>query len=153
GDDIVYADIDYEKYSQKVVLDTFMVGLVAPSLIVHRLLPLFRSESNIITISGTFSDGAKGWLPYYVSKRALEDLTVGLAQELQEKGIRVNGISPSDTATEAYKKYFPQYLPCAVSPETIAKQALLLCLDEAKKGTGEVWIVKKGKKPVIEFHS
>jgi len=96
--------------------------------------------------------GAKGWLPYYVSKRAIEDLTIGLAEELKDKSIQVNAISPSDTATEAYKKYFPQYVKEAIEPEKIAKQAVFLCSPEANDITGKVSVVKKGEKPFEGFH-
>ncbi|MDZ7586459.1 MAG: SDR family oxidoreductase, partial [Patescibacteria group bacterium] len=110
GQNEVYAGKDLEKFEQKVIFDTFMVGMIAPALLVHGLLPLMPKKSKIINISGTFESGAKGWLPYYVSKRAIEDLTIGLAQELERKGIQVNAISPSDCATFAYKKFFPQYI-------------------------------------------
>ena len=40
--------------------------------------------NSIINLSGTFESGGKGWLPYYVSKRALEDLTVGLSDEIRD---------------------------------------------------------------------
>ncbi|QQS39415.1 hypothetical protein IPM62_02265 [Candidatus Woesebacteria bacterium] len=43
-----------------------------------------------------------------MSKRAIEDLTVGLAEESKDNEIRVNCVSPSDTATEEYIKCFPK---------------------------------------------
>jgi len=141
----VYAGIDLEKFNQKVILDTFMVGIVTPTLLVHGLIPLMPEKSKIINISGTFESGAKGWLPYYVSKRAIEDLTIGLAQELERKDIQVNAISPSDCATTAYKKYFPQYIDEAIAPEKIAEFCLKLCHDD--KTTGKVFVLKKDKKP------
>ncbi len=95
-----FYDIDFDKYDQKVVLDTFSVGLLAPILFAHGLLPLMSKGSDVINISGTFENGAKGGLPYYVSKKALEDFTIGLSQEVKDKEIYVNCISPSDTATE-----------------------------------------------------
>ena len=141
----VYAGIDLEKFNQKVILDTFMVGIVTPTLLVHGLIPLMPEKSKIINISGTFESGAKGWLPYYVSNRAIEDLTIGLAQELERKDIQVNAISPSDCATTAYKKYFPQYIDEAIAPEKIAEFCLKLCHDD--KTTGKVFVLKKDKKP------
>lgn len=104
----VFADTDFQDFEQKIILDTFNVGITAPALLVHGLLEIMPSGSSVINISGTFENGAKGWLPYYVSKKAIEDFTVGLSEELEDKGIRVNCISPSDTATEAYKKIFPR---------------------------------------------
>lgn len=152
GKDEVYAGKDYETFDQKVIVDTFMVGAVAPSLLAHGFISLMPKGASIINLSGTFESGAKGWLPYYVSKRAIEDLTIGLAEELKTKGIRVNGISPSDTATEAYKHYFPEYLPDAIAPEEIAKYAAYLCSDEAKDITGKIFVLKKDKEPFEAFH-
>jgi 2-dehydro-3-deoxy-D-gluconate 5-dehydrogenase len=153
GKDEVYAGIDFENFSEEVVLDTFAVGLVAPTLLAHGFIPLMGSGGKIINISGTFENGAKGWLPYYVSKRGIEDLTIGLADELKRKDIQVNAISPSDTATNAYKKYFPQYMDEAVNPAEIASQVIYLCSDSGNKITGKVFVIKKGREPYEGFHS
>lgn len=107
GKNEVYAEKNFETFEKNVIKDTFNVGLIAPALLVYSFIPFMTKGSSIMNLSGTFSSGGKGWIPYYVSKRAIEDLTVGLSEELKNKGIRVNGISPSDVATEAYKKYFP----------------------------------------------
>ena len=152
GKNEVYADIDFAKFKQKVILDTYHVGITAPTLLVHGLIPLMPKGSKIINISGTFESGAKGWLPYYVSKRAIEDLTVGLAQELKDKNIQVNCISPSDIATEAYKKYFPQYIKDAMPPERIAEEVANLCSGRTGNISGEITVVKKDKKPFKRFH-
>lgn len=150
GKDEVYAGKDIEDFSQEIILDTLTVGLVAPTLLSHNFIPLMKPGSNIINISGTFELGAKGWLPYYVSKRAIEDLTAGLSQELKDKGILVNCISPSDTATESYKKYYPQFVADSIAPEEIAKFTTKLCLDS--KETGKVFVMKKGHEPTESFH-
>lgn len=149
GLDELYANTNLEDYEDKIVMDTLMVGTVAPTLLVHGLIPLMPPESTVINISGTFEHGAKGWLPYYVSKRALEDLTIGLAEELRDKHIRVNCISPSDTATEAYKKFFPQYYDTALQPSEIAKFAVQLCKQDFNE-TGKVFVMQAGKKVTEE---
>ncbi len=151
GKNEVYSGINFEDFDQQIILDTYTVGFTAPSLIIHGLLPKMKAGSKIVNLSGTFENGAKGWLPYFASKRALEDLTIGLAQELKEKDIQVNAVSPADTATEAYKKYFPEYLNEAISPEEIAEQIVKLC-DLSDKTTGQVFVVKKGQKPSTGFH-
>lgn len=153
GNDEVYANKNFELFPKQIILDTYTVGLVAPTLLMHALIPMMPKEGKILNISGTFENGAKGWLPYFVSKRAIEDLTIGLAQELKEKDIQVNAISPSDTATEAYKKYFPQYIEDALDPNEIAKQAVYLCSDEANEITGKVFVMKKGSKLHEGYHS
>lgn len=152
GKDEVYAGKDFETFDEKVIVDTYMVGTIAPSLLTHAFIPLMPKGSAIMNLSGTFESGAKGWLPYFVSKRAIEDLTVGLSEELKEKEIRVNGISPSDVATEEYKKYFPEYIPDAIDPKEIAKFAVYLCSEEAKDVNGKIFVLKKGKEPFEAFH-
>ncbi|KKQ42185.1 MAG: hypothetical protein US60_C0022G0011 [Microgenomates group bacterium GW2011_GWC1_37_8] len=152
GKDEVYANRNFEAFPQKIILDTYSVGTIAPTLLAHAFIPLMPKDSRIINISGTFESGAKGWLPYFVSKKAIEDLTIGLAEELKDKEILVNAISPSDTATEAYKKYFPQYIPDAINPEEIAKFAVYLCSDKASDISGKVFVLKKDKKTYEGYH-
>lgn len=152
GPDEVYAGKDFESFSQQVILDTYAVGLTAPTLLTHAFIPLMKDGSKILNISGTFENGAKGWLPYFVSKKSIEDLTIGLSEELKDKNIQVNAISPSDTATEAYKKYFPQYMDEAIEPSQIAKQAAILCSFESKV-TGKVFVMKKDKEPYEGYHT
>lgn len=142
GKDEVYAGKHFEIFDEKVILDTYSVGLTAPTLLAHAFIPLMPSESTIINLSGTFENGGKGWLPYYVSKRAIEDLTIGLSQELTDKGIRVNCVSPSDTATEEYKRFFPEDAKDAQTPEEVAKLFVELV---QKDVTGKIFVIKKGK--------
>lgn len=150
--DSVFANTDFQDFAQATILDTYTVGFTAPTLIVHGLLPLMGEGSNIINLSGTFEDGGKGWLPYYASKRAIEDLTVGLSQELEGRQTFVNCVSPSDTATDEYKKYFPEYAQDANSPETIAQEILRLCLNKDMT-TGKVFVVKSGQPISEHFHA
>lgn len=153
GKDRAYSDIDFSRYPQPVITDTYMVGTISPSMLAHGFIPLMHKKSKIINISGTFENGAKGWLPYFVSKRAIEDLTVGLAEELKSKDIQVNCISPSDTATQEYRKYFPQYIKDAIDPQKIASYAAYLCSESDGDITGKVFVIKKGQKPFEGFHA
>lgn len=153
GENEVFAGKDFSSFSQEIILDTHSVGTIAPMLLAHAFVSLMPKGGKILNISGTFENGAKGWLPYYVSKRAIEDLTIGLAEELKDKDIQVNAISPSDTATEAYRKYFPQYIDEAIDPEEIAKEAVFLCSEGANEITGKVFVMKKGKKSFEGYHS
>jgi NAD(P)-dependent dehydrogenase (short-subunit alcohol dehydrogenase family) len=110
---------------------------------------MIQDESSIIAISGTFENGGKGWLPYFVSKRGLEDFMVGLADELKEANITANTISPSDTATSAYKRFFPEYIEDSVHPASIAELAMELM---TSKKTGATLIVKKDSPLTEQFH-
>src|SRR5260221_4938431 len=148
GKDEVYAGKDFETFDQKVILDTYMVGFTFPTLLIHGLLPLL-ANGKIINISGTFENGAKGWLPYYASKRAIEDLTIGLSEELKGKGINVNCISPSDVATPEYIKYFPEDAKNANTPEDIAKKVLDFASSDQ---TGQIVVLKQRKEIKEGFH-
>ena len=152
GKNEVFAGKNLTDFSEKTVVDTLMVGTVAPTLLVYHLLALMPKRAHIINISGTFESGAKGWLPYFVSKRAVEDLTVGLAQDLAEKQIQVNGISPSDVATPAYKKFFPQYYQDGIDPAEIGQQVVKLVSKFDAKLSGKILVMKKGQKPFTAFH-
>jgi len=145
SDDKAFSGIDFADYSTDEILDTYSVGLIAPTILVHELVSQMKKGDHIINISGTFEDGAKGWLPYFVSKKGIEDLTIGLADELRNQQIRVNCISPSDTSTEAYKKFFPQYATpdIALEPEEVANSTLSLIVNDSEDNTGKIVVVVK----------
>ncbi len=153
GENEVFAGRDFDSFPQSLVSDTMMVGIMAPTLLSHALITLMPPKSKIINISGTFEDGGKGWIPYFVSKRAVEDLTIGLADELKEKDIQVNCISPSDTATEVYKKYFPQFAKDANTPEIIATEVVKLCSSGSANLTGKIFVIKHGEPITEKFHA
>lgn len=150
GNNEAYSGKKLEDFSKAVITDTLNVGTLAPMLLLNALISQIPENGKVINITGTFEDGGKGWLPYYVSKRALEDFTVGLAQELSVRKIQVNAISPSDVATDAYKKYFPQYAKDALAPEKIAEFVVNLATDDLT--TGKIFVMQKGKEPFDNFH-
>lgn len=139
---VAFDNIDFADYSVNQIQENLNVGILAPMIIVNQLSGLMSSGSSIINISGTF-ETAKGWLPYYVSKKALEDFTIGASQEF--KDIRVNCISPGDTLTKSYKKFFPQYATdeFCISPENIADKLEFLLSEEGSGVNGEIIEVRK----------
>ena len=144
-DQKAFYNIPYAKYSSHDILDTLNVTLTSFALLIHGLLPTFTSRTKIIAISGTFDSGAKGWLPYYVAKKGLEDFTVGLAQELKTKNITVNAISPGDTLTASYAKYFPEFAneKTAIIPSDVIDTLDFLISEKAKYVTGQIIAVSK----------
>lgn len=141
--DKVLAGIDYQNFTEQQILDTMNVGITAPMLLIRNLLPKMPKGGKIINLSGTFENGAKGWIPYFVSKKALESFTIGLSQELKDKEIYVNCVSPSDTLTEAYKKFFPSDATsenCVTSREVAQK---ILEVSNTQDLTGQIIVVKK----------
>lgn len=152
GENEVYAGRDFASFPDQIVSDTLIVGLFAPTILCHGLMPLMRAKSKIINISGTFENGAKGWVPYYVSKKGIEDLTVGLAEELHDQDIQVNAISPSDTATPAYRRFFPEYIDDSLDPKEIGLFAAKLCSSEYDNVSGKVFVLEKDTDPYEHFH-
>lgn len=142
GENEVYAGKNYKEFEENIIINTLNVGTLAPMLLSHGFLSLMPGGSSVINLSGTFENGGKGWVPYYVSKRAIEDLTVGLSQELKDENIKVNCISPSDTATEGYKKFFPDDADGAQTPEQIAKFFVELADRDV---TGQIYTIKNGQ--------
>ncbi|MFA9288331.1 MAG: SDR family oxidoreductase [Weeksellaceae bacterium] len=117
-----YDDISFADFSSEEIIANYMVTTVSLALLVNALLTLMKKNSSIIAITGTFENGAKGWLPYFAAKKALEQLIIGLTEELADKQIQAFALSPSDTLTESYKTYFPQYARVdeCLKPEDIA---------------------------------
>lgn len=150
GTNEVYAGRNLDKFDDRTVTETINVGTVCPILMVKNLLPIMNDGGLIVNLTGTFENGGKGWLPYYVSKRALEDFTVGLIEELAETKIRVAGVSPSDTATESYVKFLPQYVEESQDPEAVAQ--FIVDLYTGKEKSGKIWVIKKDTEPFAAFH-
>lgn len=149
NDDEALADKALESYSSSQIIEAMNVGVTSLMVFVNAFLPIMK-DSTVIGVSGTFNSGAKGWVPYYTSKRALEDFLVGLSQD--ETSLKAYGVSPSDTATEAYKKFYPDYFSKAQSPIEIAKLVLGLLDDGGNFSSGDV-IELKDEKAKIAFHS
>lgn len=142
--DKVLADKRLEDFSPDEIVNTINVGLTSFMVLVAKLLPSMSKDGSILAITGTFSDGGAGWLPYYTSKRALEDFLVGLAEDYPN-GPKIFGVSPADTATPAYKKFYPEYAAEAQSPAVVAQVCLDLLEDKKAYKSGEIIGVRDGQ--------
>jgi NAD(P)-dependent dehydrogenase (short-subunit alcohol dehydrogenase family) len=122
------------------ILDVMEVGIIAPMLLTRALLPsmLGAQGGTVVNLSGTFSDGGSGWMHYFVSKRALEQFTVGLADEMSGLGVRVNCVSPADVATEAYVRFFPEDAATALTPQDVADVVQWLVSPAAQHISGQI---------------
>jgi len=79
------------------ILDRFLnTNARAPIVLAIRLLPLFRLGWGRIIIIGTSFNSMHrfGFIPYGMSKAALESASAILAEELKDSGITVNLINP-----------------------------------------------------------
>jgi len=129
---------------------------LALNLLAQHGVPLMTQGGRIIAIS---SLGAWRAIPQYAfigaSKAALEALVRSLAQELGQRGIRVNAVSAGVVDTDALK-YFPnreqllaeyaRRTPAGptLTPEDVAGAVYLLCLPEAAMITGHTLVVDGG---------
>ena len=80
--------------------------MLAPLVITRAAVEHFRAHGGgaIVNISsGAATTGAPHtYIPYAMSKAALNLLTVGAAKEFAAEGIRVNTVSPGTTFTEIH---------------------------------------------------
>jgi enoyl-[acyl-carrier protein] reductase III len=129
---------------------------LALNLLAQQSVPLMTQGGRIIAIS---SLGAWRAIPQYAfigaSKAALEALVRSLAQELGQRGIRVNAVSAGVVDTDALK-YFPnreqllqeyaRRTPAGptLTTEDVAGAVYLLCLPEAAMITGHTLVVDGG---------
>jgi len=129
---------------------------LALNLLAQQAVPLMNSGGRIIALS---SLGAWRAIPEYAfigaSKAALESLVRSLAQELGQRGIRVNAVSAGVVDTDALK-YFPnrdqllaefaRRTPAGptLTVEDVANAVYLLCLPEAGMITGHTLVVDGG---------
>lgn len=141
---------DLEDYSPEWIATTMNVGVTSFMILAAALLPNMAKAGVVIGISSTFESGASGWLPYYTSKRALEDFLVGLADDYKS-GPLVYGISPSDTNTPSYATFFPDDAKDAQPPNSISVLVEHLISGESPYHSGGI-IVVKHKKAAKGFH-
>lgn len=129
---------------------------LALNLLAQQAVPLMTNGGRIIALS---SLGSVRAIPLYAfiaaSKAALESLVRSLAQELGQRGIRVNAVSAGVVDTDALK-YFPnreqllaEYARRApagpvLTPENVADAVYLLCQPEAEMITGHTLVVDGG---------
>lgn len=143
--DTLLAGRDLEDFSAEEIFDSMMVGVTSFMILASQLMPILHKDGAVVGVSGTFASGASGWLPYYTAKRALEDFLVGLAQDYPI-GPRSYTVSPADTATPAYKKFFPDGAPDAQPVEAVAQVLAELVTNKTPAAhNGEILVVRSSR--------
>jgi NAD(P)-dependent dehydrogenase (short-subunit alcohol dehydrogenase family) len=145
----VLAGKKLHEFTTSQITKTMNVGVTSAMVLTARLLPFMAPDASLLYISGTFQDGGASWLPYYTSKRALEDFVVGLASD--ETTFKVYGVSPSSTATDAYKNFYPDTSDSAQAPMSVAKICTDLIAGTLPASSGTIVEVRDGL-PGMGYH-
>ena len=110
-----------------------------------------KIKGHILNISSS-TGGAPGGSAYRISKQAIENLTLGLAQKLSPYGIVVNGIAPGSTANNLlnYKDgdsiaTRDNVIGRMVMPDEIATYAKILVSDLGNMVVGETIYISGGR--------
>lgn len=105
----------FEKINANELKNVYEVNVLAPFLLIQKLLPVLgkKSKSHIINIGsmGGFQGSSKfaGLSAYSSSKSAIAGLTECLAEEFKTKNITVNCLAIGAVQTEMLNKAFPGY--------------------------------------------
>ena len=137
------------EFTTAQITKTMNVGVTSAMVFSARLLPFMADGGHMLYVSGTFQDGGSNWLPYYTSKRALEDFVQGLAED--ERRVHIYGVSPADTATDSYKTYYPNSVDLAQPPQSVAKICQDLISGSLPAASGTIVEVRDGK-PGMGYH-
>ena len=140
---------------------TFATNIIGPFLCAREAVRRMserhggRGGSIVNVSSGAARFGSPGeYIDYAASKGAVETMTVGLAREVAEEGIRVNAVRPGFVYTELHAKGGEPARVDRVKtrvpmkrggqPEEVAAAILWLLSDEASYVTGTILDVSGG---------
>jgi bifunctional oxygenase/reductase len=94
----LYATASIEEVTPKNFDHCFAVNAKAPFFIVQRALELLPEGGRIINISSCATQIANpSWVPYAMTKGAIEQLSLQLARHLAPRSITVNSVAPGFT--------------------------------------------------------
>ena len=138
-----------EKITAKQLEHTFRTNIFSFFYMVKAALKHLKPGATIInTASVTAYRGSQHLLDYASTKGAIVSFTRSLAQQVVEKGIRVNGVAPGPIWTPLIVSSFPSkavakfgsdvLMGRAGEPEEVAPCYVFLASDESSYITGQV---------------
>lgn len=146
-----------DELSMDQVRDTFEVNIISMFATVKGALPHLPAGSSIITTTSVQAfNPSDHLLDYAVTKAAIANFTVGLAKQLSQKGIRVNGVAPGpiwtplqldqgQPAAELPKFGQESLLQRAGQPVELAPVYVFLASNDASYVTAQIYGVTGGE--------
>ena len=141
--------VDYEYYRR--FMEVNMNGALLVTRAVYQHIAA-RGGGAIVNQSSTAAYEAGNY--YRIAKTGVNAITIGLARELGPLNIRINGIAPGPTDTEATQTNVPPERLKALlaslplrrmgTTQDIVNTCLFLLSDEASWVTGQTWCVDGG---------
>lgn len=131
--------------------DVMQVNVNATFMLTRALLPLLLKSdagSLVFTSSSVGRQGRANWGAYATSKFATEGMMQVLADEYQNRSLRVNCINPGGTRTSMRASAFPTEDPQKLkTPADIMPLYLWLMGDDSRRKTGMTFDAQPGRKP------
>lgn len=145
-----------EEFPSEQIEHVYAVNVFSPFWLTQAVAPhLDTGDSIIVTTSIQAYDPSQDLLDYASTKAALNNLVVNLAQELGDRGIRVNAVAPGPIWTPLIPSTFPKErvagfgsdtpLGRAGHPVEVAAAYVFLASDEASYVSGTVLGVTGGR--------
>ncbi|MFD4258022.1 SDR family NAD(P)-dependent oxidoreductase [Streptomyces sp. NPDC058534] len=113
GLDVVFANaatallVPLEQITEEQLDHTFGVNVRGTLFTVQKALPLLNDGASVILNASTAGDnGAEAFSLYAASKAAVRSFARGWANELKDRGIRVNAVSPGPVDTPGITNLF-----------------------------------------------
>jgi len=147
-----------EAWTEEAYDRLIATNLKAPFFLIKALLPLFSKQTSIILVGSVSAFvGHENAAVYGAAKAGLLSYSHGLTYELKDRGIRINGLSPGPTVTNALAplgaevqaalfEEFRRVIPVhrMGTATELAKAAVYLASDESAFTVGTVLRVDGG---------
>jgi len=125
----------------------FDISLTGALLCARAVVPSMRERGGGAIVNQSSTAAYMGAGAYGIAKLAQNGLTFTLAKELGPSNIRVNGIAPGPTDTEAMRQVDPNVIQAVIgmsglgklaTPQNMADVALFLASEEAAMVSGVI---------------